>query len=143
MEDPNFHKYLQTSPQYATGTALLADYTTAGQFQIVNGQLVELIDAKGTLLYANVIPATDGTATKLAVTFSKTPNTYGTFSFSGDAVQWTVSGITRPNNSAWLVCNTPAKSLWINLGPYAYNTPAGCVDETVSKACFWLRKESN
>lgn len=36
---PNFHKYLQTKPQYVPGTAIMDSYTTAGQFQIVDGQL--------------------------------------------------------------------------------------------------------
>ncbi|KAL1652739.1 hypothetical protein SLS61_004721 [Didymella pomorum] len=54
---PNFHKYMQTKPLYATGAALLGDYTTAGQFQVVDGQLVQLVSAPGTavkLLYAVV-----------------------------------------------------------------------------------------
>jgi hypothetical protein len=106
----------------------MGDYTTAGQFNIVNGQLVELIT--GELLYAVVSPPADSTVTKLAVTFSKSPNTYGTFAFSGDAVTWTVPSISRPNIAAWLVCT--GQQLFINLGPYAYNTPAECADETVS-----------
>ena len=101
-------------------------YTTAGQFQVQSGQLVELIN--GGKLYANVIQssATD----KLAVTFNATQNTYGTFAWSGDALQWSVSTITRPNLSAWLVCGKQA--LFVNLGSYGYMTPAGCSDETVS-----------
>jgi len=55
---PNFHKYLQTSPNYAAGPAVLQTYTTAGQFQIVGGQLVQLTSAAGaaapSLLYASV-----------------------------------------------------------------------------------------
>ncbi|EHK97298.1 hypothetical protein M7I_6928 [Glarea lozoyensis 74030] len=38
---PNFHKYLQTKPMYSPGTAIMDSYTTAGQFQIVSGQLVQ------------------------------------------------------------------------------------------------------
>ena len=113
------------------------DYTTAGQFNIVSGQLVELIDpAKGTQLYANVQAPADSSVNKLAVTFTTTPNTYGTFSFSGDAVQWSVPSINRPNLSAWLVCAD--QQLFINLGPYAYDTPAGCADETVSVPCHFF-----
>lgn len=127
VEAPNFHKYLQTAPEYTTGIALMGDYTTAGQFNIVNGQLVELIT--GGLLYAVVSPQSNSTETKLAVTFSKSQNTYGTFAFSGDAVTWTIPSISRPNTAAWLVCT--GQQLFINLGPYDYNTPAGCADETV------------
>jgi hypothetical protein len=130
VESPNFHKYLQTNPQYTTGTAILDSYTTAGQFNIVNGQLVELIDpSKGTLLYANVQQPADSSVNKLAVTFTTTPNTFGTFAFSGDAVQWSTPSINRPNLSAWLVCAN--QQLFINLGPYDYDTPAGCADETI------------
>lgn len=68
--------------------------------------------------------------TKLALTFSTSKNTYGTFAWSGDALTWTVSGITRPNNAAWLVCAN--QQLFINLGSYGYMTPAGCADQTVS-----------
>ncbi len=38
----------------------------------------------GGLLYAVVSPQTDSTVTKLAVTFSKGLDTYGTFALSGD-----------------------------------------------------------
>jgi len=126
VESPNFHKYLQTAPEYEPGTAIMDDYTTAGQFQIVSGQLVELTSS--SLLYANVAPLV-GTETKLAMTFNTTQNTYGTFAFSGDAVQWSIASISRPNLSAWLVCEN--QQLFINLGSYDYMTPAGCADETI------------
>ncbi|KAF7942909.1 uncharacterized protein EAE97_006363 [Botrytis byssoidea] len=119
VETPNFQ-----SP----GTAVLADRSTAGQYQIVSGQLVELI-APNTFLYANVQPPANSSAVKLSVTFNTTQNTFGTFAFSGDAVTWSVASISRPNLSAWLVCG--AQKLWINLGNYAYLTPTGCVDETI------------
>jgi hypothetical protein len=112
------------------GTAILQNYTTAGQFNIINGQLVELI--QGGLLYANVQVQPNSTVTKLAMTFETSENTYGTFAFSGDAVQWSVASIDRPNLSAWLVCED--QQLFINLGAYDYLTPAGCADETVSSS---------
>lgn len=64
------------------------------------------------------------------MSFSTTQNTFGTFAFQGDAVVWSATGVSRPNLSAWLVCEN--QGLFINLGNYAYMTPAGCVDETVS-----------
>jgi hypothetical protein len=127
VESPNFHKYLQTSPEYVSGIAIMDDYTTAGQFQIVSGQLVELISTG--LLYLNVSPQTNSSETKLPVSFETTQNTYGTFAFSGDAVQWSISSIDRPNLSAWLVCTD--QQLFINLGAYDYDTPSGCADETI------------
>ena len=127
VEAPNFHKYLQTKPVYTPGLAIMDSYTTAGQFQIVSGQLVQLI-ASGGLLYANVEQNTTA-AVKLAVSFNTTKNTFGTFAFSGDAVQWSTPDIKRPNLSAWLVCGN--QQLYINLGNYGYLTPAGCADETV------------
>lgn len=83
----------------------------------------------GGLLYLNVQPQLESTVNKLNVSFSTQKNTYGTFAFSGDAVQWSIPSITRQNLSAWLVCAN--QTLWINLGAYGYMTPAGCVDETV------------
>jgi hypothetical protein len=66
--------------------------------------------------------------TKLAVTFSKSTNTYGMFVLSGDAVTWTIPSI-RLNSAAWLVCT--GQQLFIDLGHCAYNTPAEYADETV------------
>ena len=47
VESPNFHKYLQSNLLYSTGPAVMGDYTTAGQFQVVDGQLVQLISTPG------------------------------------------------------------------------------------------------
>lgn len=85
------------------------------------------------LLYGNVVQNTTA-AVKLSMTFNTTKNTFGTFDWSGDALQWSVPSIQRPNLSAWLVCDN--QSLWINLGNYDYLTPAGCADETVSLFFF-------
>ncbi|TEY61612.1 hypothetical protein BOTCAL_0166g00170 [Botryotinia calthae] len=128
VESPNFHSYLQASPTAKPGTALLADRSTAGQYQIVSGQLVQLV-APNSFLYANVQQPANSSAVRLSMTFNTTQNTFGTFAFSGDAVTWSVASISRPNLSAWLVCG--AQELWINLGNYAYLTPTGCVDETI------------
>ncbi|TGO84357.1 hypothetical protein BPOR_0514g00050 [Botrytis porri] len=128
VESPKFHSYLQASPTAKPGTALLADRSTAGQYQIVSGQLVELI-APNTFLYANVEQPANSSVVRLAMTFNTIQNTFGTFAFSGDAVTWSIASISRPNLSAWLVCG--AQELWINLGNYAYLTPTGCVDETI------------
>ncbi|CAN9365312.1 unnamed protein product [Alternaria alternata] len=129
---PNFHKYFQTKPLYSTGSALLGDYTTAGQFQVVDGQLVELVSAPGEpvkLLYAVVSEERSINGMSLAVSFSESKNTYGTFAWGGDDLQWSVSGVNRPNKSAWYVCT--GQKLYINLGNYLYQTPSGCADQTV------------
>ncbi|KAG8986402.1 hypothetical protein FRB90_004046 [Tulasnella sp. 427] len=132
VEAPNFHKYLQSYHSYAPGDAILGDYTTAAQFNIVNGQLEHYLP-NGSVLYMQVEQPANSSVVKLKTSFATTPNTYGTFVFSGDAVTWTVSGINRPNNAAWLACTDSVEGavLYINLGPYAYNTPAGCADETI------------
>jgi len=127
VEAPNFHAYLQTSPEYTAGVAIMDSYTTAGQFQIVSGQLVQLTTAG--LLYMNVETQANSSVTKLLTSFSTTQNTYGTFAFSGDAVQWSIPSISRPNLSAWLVCES--QHLYVNLGAYDYLTPSGCADETI------------
>ncbi|KAJ4297960.1 hypothetical protein N0V90_005859 [Kalmusia sp. IMI 367209] len=129
---PNYHKYMQTKPLYATGPALLGDYTTAGQFQVQNGQLVQLVSAPGEavkLLYATVSETRSINNESLAVSFSEKQNTYGTFKFGGDDLQWSVAGVTRPNPSAWYVCT--GQQMYINLGNYAYQTPSGCADQTI------------
>ncbi|KAG8893910.1 hypothetical protein FRC01_013274 [Tulasnella sp. 417] len=132
VEAPNFHKYLQSYHSYAPGDAILGDYTTAAQFNIINGQLEHYLP-DGSVLYLQVEQPADSTVVKLKTSFATTPNTFGTFAFSGDAVTWSVSTITRPNNAAWLACTdaTEGALLYINLGPYAYNTPTGCADETI------------
>ncbi|ORY12371.1 hypothetical protein BCR34DRAFT_600748 [Clohesyomyces aquaticus] len=133
VEAPNFHKYLQSKPLYATGTAVLGDYTTAGQFQVVGDQLVQLVSGPGEkpekLLYGVVGPERLINNLSLAVSWSATPNTYGKFAFQGDGLTWTVAGISRPNAAAWYVCS--GQQLYINLGNYLYGTPSGCADETI------------
>ena len=131
VEDPYFHQYLQTNPEYTTGIALLGNDTSAGQFNVVGGQLVELIDpTKGTLLYATVSPQANSSETILPITFTTAPNTYGTWSLSGDTVDWSIPTIARPNTAAFYVCT--GTQLFINLGAYDYGTPPDCSDQTVS-----------
>ncbi|KAF1834532.1 hypothetical protein BDW02DRAFT_497975 [Decorospora gaudefroyi] len=129
---PNFHKYMQTSPILSTGPAVLGDYTKAGQFQVVSGQLVQLVSAPGEpvkLLYANVSEERSINDMSLAVTFSESKNTYGTFAWGGDDLQWSAAGVNRPNKSAWYVCT--GQKMYINLGNYLYQTPSGCADQTI------------
>jgi len=130
---PNFHKYMQTKPLYATGAALLADYTTAGQFQVTaDGQLVQLVSAPGAavkLLYAVVSETRYVNDKSLSVNFSTTKNTYGQFAWQGDTLTWSAAGVSRPNTAAWYVCT--GQQLYINLGSYLYQTPAGCADQTI------------
>ncbi|KAL1582319.1 hypothetical protein WHR41_09005 [Cladosporium halotolerans] len=127
---PNYHKYLQTSPLNASpGRAILADNKSAGQYKLLDGQLVELIDKTGTVLYANVGEQPNASATYLPVTFTTTKNTFGKFAFQGDTLTWSAEGTKRPNVAAWYVCE--GKSLWINLGAYLYGMPAGCADQTI------------
>lgn len=132
VESPNFHKYLQTKPANTAATALLDDYTTAGQFNIIDGQLVEFTGASSAPLYLNVAkPANASNPPRtLATTFNSTKNGYGTFAFQGDAVTWSTPDFQRQNTAAWLVC--AGQALFINTGAYGYQTPSGCADETVS-----------
>ncbi|KAJ9137455.1 Cellulase [Pleurostoma richardsiae] len=127
VEAPNFHKYLQTSPANEPGVAILGDYGAAGQYNIVDGQLVEMTG--GDALYMNVEKPVDFSQRNLATWFNKTKNTFGAFVFQGDAVTWSTPEIKRQNLAAWLVCKNQA--LFINTGAYAYQTPAGCADETI------------
>lgn len=132
VEPPNFHKYLQTIPANEPGAAVLGDSTTAGQFNIVDGQLVEYTDAGAAPLYMSVARPADlaSPPRTLATSFGAAKNAFGTFAFQGDAVTWSTPDLQRQNLAAWLVCAN--QSLFINTGAYGYQTPSGCADETVS-----------
>ncbi|KAK8060089.1 hypothetical protein PG996_010019 [Apiospora saccharicola] len=129
---PNYHKYLQTKPAVAAGTALLESYTTAGQFNVADGQLVENTgDGQTAPLYMWVEkPASSGSTPRtLATWFNTTKNPFGAFAFQGDALTWSTPEVQRQNVAAWLVCK--GQALFINTGAYAYQTPAGCSDQTI------------
>ncbi|KAF8916584.1 hypothetical protein CPB85DRAFT_1374516 [Mucidula mucida] len=102
VEDPNFHKYLRSEVEFTASQAVLGEPSEAAQFQITGGQLIQ--NANGTPLYA-----------------------------VWDTVEWSSPNITRPQNNAWLVCPDADGNLdlYVNLGAYAYQTPAGCADETI------------
>ncbi|VUC30206.1 unnamed protein product [Clonostachys rosea] len=124
---PNYHKYLQSKPTASSSTAYLDAAEGAGQFNIIDGQLVYYTGSSE--LYLHVEQPTDLTQRKLQTWFEAGKNAYGTFAFQGDAVTWSVSEITRPNTAAWFVCED--QELFINTGAYGYQTPAGCADQTI------------
>lgn len=128
---PNFHKYLQTKPANAPGTALLETYKTAGQYNVKNGQLVANTGDGNAPLYLHVEKPADlaNPPRTLATSFNTTENTFGTFAFQGDALTWSVPEVKRQNLAAWLVCQN--QNLFINTGAYGYQTPSGCSDQTV------------
>ncbi|KAH8682564.1 hypothetical protein BX600DRAFT_521862 [Xylariales sp. PMI_506] len=134
VETPYSHSYLQAAPTATPspgpGDAYLLSNTKAGQFNVVDGQLVYYTGAGSALLYMSVEDPTDKTQRTLETWFNTTENAYGTFAFSGDTLTWSVADIDRPNTSAWYVCGD-AGQLYINTGAYAYDTPDGCYDETV------------
>lgn len=125
---PNFHSYLQSKPTGSPSDAYLDKATSAGQFNVVSGQLVYNTGAGGEL-YMHVENPSDKTQRKLETWFAREKNDYGTFGFQGDTLTWRTSDISRPNEAAWLVCEN--QELFVNTGAYAYNTPAGCADQTI------------
>ncbi|KAI2602229.1 hypothetical protein GGR54DRAFT_531550 [Hypoxylon sp. NC1633] len=131
VASPNFHKYLQTKPANAPGTALLENYKTAGQYNVINGQLVANTGSGGASLYLHVEqPANLASPPRtLATSFNTTESAFGTFAFQGDALTWSVPGLQRQNLAAWLVCAN--QNLFINTGAYGYQTPSGCADQTI------------
>ncbi|THH12649.1 hypothetical protein EW146_g7498 [Bondarzewia mesenterica] len=145
VEDPNFHKYLQSEVLNTASDAVLGSPATAAQFQIVSGQLVQ--NAIGTPLYAVVEPRANDTVMQLKMSWSTTPasgDNAGTFLWSGDTVEWEIASINRPQlnlnanfsvllEQAWLVCpdSEGNADVYVNLGAYDYETPAGCADETI------------
>ncbi|KAG8830086.1 hypothetical protein FRC18_008680 [Serendipita sp. 400] len=132
VESPFFHFYLQSENGGTTpGDAILGSYTTAAQFQVTGGQLV-MNPTGSSKLYGQVAQPVSGDV-KLKVTWASTPATFGTFSWSGDTLLWSDPSVTRSQNNAWLGCPDSAGhvDLYVNLGPYSYNTPAGCNDQTI------------
>lgn len=127
VAEPNYHSYLQSQPTASPSLAYLDDPLGAGQFNIIDGQLV--YNTGTTELYLWVEQPEDLTQRALEVWFEETPNTYGQFAFQGDTVTWSVAEISRPNTAAWFVCE--GQQLFINTGPYGYQTPAGCADQTI------------
>ncbi|KAJ7507175.1 carbohydrate-binding module family 1 protein [Mycena galericulata] len=124
VEDPNFHKYLQSEVLNTASTAVLGDYTTAAQFQVVNGQLIQ--NAGGTNLYAVVQPPANSSVTMLGMSWSTTPDTLGT-------LEWSSPTVPRQQTNAWLVCpSNEILFVYLNLGAYDYMTPTGCADETLN-----------
>jgi hypothetical protein len=126
---PNFHSYLQSKPTGLPSDAYLDAASNAGQFNVVDGQLVYNTGAGGEL-YMHVENPEDKTQRTLKTWFSEEENDYGEFGFQGDTLTWHTSDIARPNEAAWLVCED--QQLFVNTGAYAYDTPAGCADQTVS-----------
>lgn len=93
QEDPYFHYYLQSiTPGNATA-AIMGVYTSAAQFQVTGGQLIQ---ESTPPLYAIVEDRANSTVMKLGVSWSETPATSGTFDFSGDTIEWSIPTIDRP-----------------------------------------------
>ncbi|KAH8162459.1 hypothetical protein CIB48_g5779 [Xylaria polymorpha] len=135
VASPNFHSYLQAAPTATPspgpGDAYLRSAQNAGQFNIIDGQLeYNPGSSSSETLYMSVENPTNKTQRTLETWFDTTKNTYGTFAFQGDTLTWTVADITRPNPAAWLACGDD-NQLYINTGAYAYDTPAGCADQTI------------
>ncbi|CAN8098498.1 unnamed protein product [Discula destructiva] len=131
VESPYFHSYLQTLPTATPGDAVLDSPATAGQFNIVDGQLVynRPTGAAAPPLYMWVEDAADKTQRALATWFNSTASTYGRFAFSGDTVTWTDPDVARPNTAAFYVCPGNGQNLlFVNTGAYLYDTPSGCYD---------------
>ncbi|KAL5523204.1 hypothetical protein ACEPAF_1471 [Sanghuangporus sanghuang] len=132
VEAPNFHTYLQSAESGQPGPAVFGSYTTAAQFQLNDGQVEQQL-ADGSVLYLNVNTTTASSgATYLPTFFATTQEATGTWAFQGDGLTWTAPDIPRQNIGAFLACGSGVPSVNVNLGPYAYETPAGCADETLN-----------
>ncbi|KAI5891188.1 carbohydrate-binding module family 1 protein [Schizophyllum commune H4-8] len=131
VQAPNFHKYLQSEILETASDAVLGEPADAAQFEITGGQLVQ--HASAAPLYATVEAPASAETKKLKVTWSASKDTLGTFVFQGDSVEWSSPSVKRQQNNAWLVCEDTEghKDVYINLGPYSYQTPEGCVDQTI------------
>jgi hypothetical protein len=132
---PNYHKYLQTKPANVPGTAILDSHTTAGQFNIEDGQLVNKVSSPPLYLWVEEPADKANPPRTLATFFNATRNPFGSFAWQGDTLTWSVASIKRQNVAAWLVCANQA--LFVNTGAYGYQTPAGCADQTVGIFFFF------
>lgn len=130
VEAPFFHLYLQSEVLGTASDAVLGSPSNAAQFQITGGQLIQ--NPQGTKLYAQVEAYTSG-MTKLKMTWGTSPNSFGSFTWSGDTVEWSSPDVKRQQLNAWLICADAAghNDVYINLGAYSYMTPAGCGDQTI------------
>ena len=78
--------------------AVLGDPDEAAQFQITDGQLVQMVP-DGSMLYAVVEERANSTVMKLKMSWSTEPasgDAAGTFMWSGDTVAWSIPTIDRP-----------------------------------------------
>lgn len=79
--------YVMLKKPSGTATdAVLEANTSAGQFNVVSGQLVQLIDTVGSLLYGHVQNFDDSSLKKLKLTWGAAPSSYGTFGFQGSSL---------------------------------------------------------
>ncbi|KAK4095760.1 hypothetical protein N658DRAFT_490458 [Parathielavia hyrcaniae] len=137
VASPYYCSYLQAAPTPtpvpAPATpgpnALISSPSRAGQFNIISGQLVWHRFGGLPPMYMHVENPIDRTLRKLRTWFAASPNTHGTFGFQGDTLTWSVADISRPNSAAWLVC--AGGELFVNTGPFLYQTLAGCFDYTI------------
>lgn len=129
---------------------MLASPSTAAQFQITGGQLIQFLPS-GTDLYASVYPPATNT-TRLKVFFQSTPATNVTWAFQGDGVEATIPGYTQQSPGSFLMCSDVSATIpnvYVNQGAYGefyclemaglltysfadYMTPTGCVDGTLN-----------
>lgn len=114
---PNYHKYLQTIPANVPGTALLESHTTAGQFNIVDGQLVNMVSEPPLYMWVEEPADKANPPRTLATWFNTTKNPFGTFGWQGDTLTWSVPSVRRQNVAAWyvqseLVQPPPGTAVW-------------------------------
>lgn len=150
VESPYYHSYLQTQPTAAPGDGVLDAGATAGQFNILDGQLVYNTGggAADGALYMSVEDPADTSQRALRTWFNTTENTYGTFAFSGDTVTWQDPDVPDRNEGAFYVCPSNSTSgsenaLFVNTGAYDYDTPSGCYGVDVSLPRAWMFRPFN
>lgn len=128
---------------------MIGPTSTAGQFNIVSGQLVQYIPGGGQL-YGSVYPPATGT-NRMKLFFQTSPATNVTWTFSGDALTASIPGYTQNQGGIWLACTDDSTTrltgmarcfrddvailpksrhlAYVNLGNFDYQTPTGCGDE--------------
>ncbi|KIJ57146.1 hypothetical protein M422DRAFT_773824 [Sphaerobolus stellatus SS14] len=129
-------KYLQAmAPGNTAGDAALGPVSSAGQFNIVSGQLVQ-VTPDGSTIYGQVGPLDPQTPGQLKLLWSSSPSTNATFSFDSygtGGLVTTVKGVNQNQQIGFLLnCgdSNVVSDVYLNLNPYSA-APAGCATTTM------------
>ncbi|KAK6974948.1 hypothetical protein R3P38DRAFT_3335304 [Favolaschia claudopus] len=132
VEDPNFHKYLQS--QVLGSASPACPWGLYPGRTISSGQWSARPERRWLATLRRRRTPANSTVVKLGMHWATTPDTLGDVCvLAGDSLEWSSPSVKRQQNNAWLVCPTGSVlNVFINLGAYDYMTPPGCADQTLN-----------